>query len=636
MRRGLQRGRTAVDSRTPRPRDRRGLSGRLAAACGGLALLLAAGGCGGGGSTSAGGRTPIAGGVVTYALPANTVPNYIFPFTSIAYFSVVNTDNLQYLLYRPLYWFGDGRSPFMNNALSLAYPPRYNGQVVTINLKHYRWSNGSPVTADDVLFWVRMMQAVGQADWGGWVPHEFPANISSVRAVSQTQVRMVIKGKYSHSWFTDNELSQITPMPQAWDYSSATTKSDCTHVISDCAAVYNYLNSKSLNPASWPASPIWSVVDGPWRLASYSSQGAFTFRLNPSYSGTLPKNHISVFTEVPFTSEEAEYNVLQAGGANQLDVGYLPTVDAPVPPPGAAVGQNPVSGYQLQALYFWGISYIPYNFASTDPQAAILRQLYFRQAFQDLVNQAEIIQGPLHGYGKVSTGPVGDYPVTPFLAPKARSGSDPFPYNPVEARSLLQLHGWQINPSGVSTCIRPGPGPTQCGPGVKSGARLAFTLPYATGAAWVEAAVLQLKSNASLVGIDITVIPQSFNQVTGQLAPTCGLAHNKPCPWELLDWGGGWTYVPDYLPTGEELFLTGAASNVGAYTNGMNDKLIKASLRNSSPQAMWAWENYLRPRLPIVMQPLAPSALVESINNLRIGVQSPTLALTPEDWYYVK
>ena len=148
--------------------------------------------------------------------------------------------------------------------------------------------------------------------------------------------------------------------------------------------------------------------------------------------------------------------------------------------------------------------------------------------------------------------------------------------------------------------------------------------------------MLQLKSNASLVGIDITVIPQSFNQVTGQLAPTCGLAHNKPCPWELLDWGGGWTYVPDYLPTGEELFLTGAASNVGAYTNGMNDKLIKASLRNSSPQAMWAWENYLRPRLPIVMQPLAPSALVESINNLRIGVQSPTLALTPEDWYYVK
>jgi peptide/nickel transport system substrate-binding protein len=609
----------------------------LAATCGGLAVLLAASGCGGAsGPTAAGARTPVSGGVVTYALPANTVPNYIFPFTSIAYFNVVNTDNLEYLLYRPLYWFGSGHSPFMNDALSLASPPVYNGQVVTINLKRYKWSNNAQVTAYDVLFWMHMMQAVGKADWGAYVPHEFPDNVSSVRVVSPTQIRMVIKGKYSQAWFTDNELSQITPMPQAWDYSSATTKSDCTHVVSDCAAVYNYLNSKAQNPASWPGSPIWSVVDGPWRLASYSSQGAFTFRLNPRYSGRLPKDHISVFTEVPFTSEEAEYNVLQAGGANQLDVGYLPTVDAPVPPPGAGAGQNPVPGYQLQALYYWGISYIPYNFASTDPQAAILRQLYFRQAFQDLVNQAEIIQGPLHGYGKVSTGPVGDYPVTAFLAPKARNGSDPFPYNPVQARSLLQLHGWQINPSGVSTCGRAGPGPTQCGAGVKAGARLEFTLPYTTGSAWVEAAVLQLKSNASLVGIDIKVIPQTFNQVTGQLAPTCGASGKRPCPWELLDWGGGWVYSPDYLPTGEQLFMTGAASNVGAYTNGTNDKLIIATVQNSSPQAMWVWENYLTPRLPIVMQPLAPSALVENISSLHIGVQSATLTVTPELWYYVK
>jgi peptide/nickel transport system substrate-binding protein len=605
-------------------------------ACGGLAVVVAAGGCAAGGSTAAGGHAPVSGGVATYALPANTVPNYIFPFTSIAYFSVINTDNLQFLLYRPLYWFGDGRSPFMDNALSLAYPPRYNGHVVTINLKHYMWSNDTPVTADDVVFWVHMMQAVGPADWGGYVPHEFPANISSIQAVSPTQVRMVIKGKWSDTWFTDNELSQITPMPQAWDYSSASTKSDCTHVVSDCAAVYNYLNSKAQNPASWPGSPIWSVVDGPWQLASYSSQGAFTFRFNPRYSGPLPKDHISVFTEVPFTSEEAEYNVLQAGGANRLDVGYLPTVDAPVPPPGAAVGQNPVPGYQLQALYYWGISYIPYNFAPTDPQAPILRQLYFRQAFQDLVNQAEIIQGPLHGYGKVSTGPVGDYPATTFLAPKARSGNDPFPYNPVQARNLLQQHGWQINPAGISTCARPGPGPAQCGAGVKPGAQLAFTLPYQTGSAWVEAAVLQLKSNASLVGIDLTVIPKTFDQVVGELAPSCGATGNKPCPWELLDWGGGWTYVPDYLPTGEQLFLTGAASNVGAYTDAKDDKLIKATLQTSDPQAMWNWETYLTQRLPIVLQPLAPSALVESINNLHIGVQPPTLALTPEDWYYLK
>ncbi len=64
--------------------------------------------------------TPVAGGTATWAeLPATT-PNYIFPFTSSAYFSVANISQFQFLMYRPLYWFGDGASPTLNQSLSLA------------------------------------------------------------------------------------------------------------------------------------------------------------------------------------------------------------------------------------------------------------------------------------------------------------------------------------------------------------------------------------------------------------------------------------------------------------------------------------------------------------------------------------
>ena len=126
-----------------------------------------------------------------------------------------------------------------------------------------------------------------------------------------------------------------------------------------------------------------------------------TFSFNTKYSLPVPKDHITTFIEQPFTSEEAEFNVLQAGGSHPLDVGYLPTVDAPVPPPGSLVGQNPVVGYKMQPVYTWGLSYIPYNFNPADPQVAIFNQLYFRQAFQLLINQAAIVQGALHGYGKV-------------------------------------------------------------------------------------------------------------------------------------------------------------------------------------------------------------------------------------------
>ena len=607
---------------------------RAAAGCAGLlALAVAIAGCGLS-TARANGRIPVQGGTASYALPPNQQPVYIFPFDSSSYFSVVNTDYFQYLMYRPLYWFGASGLPYLNPSLSLASQPAYRGQTVTIKLKPYRWSDGEQLTADDVVFWMHMMQAVAASDWGGYVPGGFPDNVASVKAVGQDEVQMVIKGVFSHQWFTYNELSQITPMPLAWDR-TAHGKSDCVANVSDCAAVYSYLNSIAQSPATWARSRIWRVVDGPWRLASYTSQGVITFDYNPDYSGPAGKYHISVFQERPFTSEEAEFNVLEAGGSDGLDVGYMPTVDAPVPPPDAAVGQNPpgLSGYRLTALYVWGLSYFPYNFGPADPQRAVIGQLYVRKALQLLENQAAIIQGPLHGYGQVTTGVVGGYPtVAKYLSPLALKG-DPYPYDPAQATALLTGHGWKLV-GGVMTCTDPGSGPTQCGAGIHAGTKLDLTMYYATGSAWLESAVLQLKSNAEQIGIAITLIPRAFQDVINEVT---GVACGAPgCPWELADWGLGWSYSPDYLPTGDELFLSHAAANFGQYLNPTNDGLIQATLRTSSSRAMWKWENYLTGQLPVGLQPNSVTQLIETVDTLRIGKQSPTLSINPEQWYFVR
>ena len=284
----------------------------------------------------------------------------------------------------------------------------------------------------------------------------------------------------------------------------------------------------------------------------------------------MPKDHIKTFTEVPFTSEQAEFNVLQAGGKNPLDVGYLPTVNAPVPPPGSEVGQNPVAGYTMKPVYTWGLNYMPYNFSSTDPQLAVVKQLYMRQVLQYLLNQSAIVQGALHGYGQVTTGPVGPAPVTKYLSPQMRKG-DPFPFNVQHAHQLLTDHGWTVHEGGVTVCTRPGAARSQCGEGVKAGTKLNLTMLYASGNAWVEAAMLQLKSNAANVGIQIALSQKSFDGVLGVIESTC----NAPsCQWELGNWGEGWSYVPDYLPTGDELFGTGSAGNLGHYSDIKNDRLI--------------------------------------------------------------
>ena len=121
---------------------RRRARGLFAAVCGAAAIAITAAACGSSGSSSpsaaATGGTAVAGGTATYALPPSNVPNYIFPFDSSTYFSVINAEDFQYLLYRPLYWFGNGASPTLNSALSLATPPVYSGNNVTINLKGWK------------------------------------------------------------------------------------------------------------------------------------------------------------------------------------------------------------------------------------------------------------------------------------------------------------------------------------------------------------------------------------------------------------------------------------------------------------------------------------------------------------------
>jgi peptide/nickel transport system substrate-binding protein len=617
--------------------------GALGACCAaaGVAILVAA--CGPVSSSSSGsvGTTPTSGGLATYATLPGLNATYIFPFDGGANFNVTNAEDFQYLLYRPLYWFGEGIEPLLNQQESLAYPPKYNNQQVTITLKNYKWSNGDPVTAQDVMFWINMQIEDGIADWGGQVQGDFPFDVRDVHAVGTKEVTMTINGAYSEDWFTDNELSQITPLPNAWDR-TASGQSDCDTSPAACTAVYNYLagtkssDAGAANPAVWGTSPIWSVVDGPWKVDSANSQGLVTMSLNQSYSGPLPAHHITKFELVPFTSEQAEFNVLQDPQSNnKIDVGYLPTVDAPVPPPGAQTGGNPVSltGYNLSVLYPWQLSYFPYNY--TDPTAGpIFKQKYFRQAFQLLVDQEGVIYGPMHGYGKPTIGPVDDYPVTPYMSRSLLAEGDMYELNPKKAQGLLQSHGWRIVPDGVDTCARPGSGNNQCGPGVAAGARLDFSMIYTSGVDWMYSGVKELESNASLVGIEIDAKPESIDEVTGTVF-TCGSGCNT---WQLAQWGQ-WAYSPDYLPTGEELFEPASIDDGGLYSSAEDNSLISKTLAAKTPSelnsAMWKWENYLAPQLPVVYEPDV-ATLIESADNLVIGSQSSTLTINPEDWYYLK
>jgi peptide/nickel transport system substrate-binding protein len=606
--------------------------GGLAVAAATMTVLAACSSSGSSSGAATATGAPVSGGTATFAEIPATTPNYIFPFTSSAYISVSNLNLFQYLMYRPLYWYGTGSQPTVNTTKSLASIPTWSndGKTVTITLKHFMWSNGTPVTAENVEFWLNMEQAVGATDYGAYTG--FPNTIvSSMKVVSPTELVLNLNKAYNQQWFLYNELAQVSPMPTAWDR-TASGASHCTTTVSDCAAVYKYLDAQSRNLSGYVNSPLWSIVDGPWKLTQFNSDGFVAMVPNPSYSGS-DKAHLSEFQELPFTTDAAEYDVLRApSSSSKINVGYIPAQDLPAKPANAAIGTNPLAGYTLAPWYQWGISYYTVNEQSTiSDHAAIFKQLYIRQALAYLMNEQSVIAGPLKGYAFPTVGPVASQPVTSWLSPQLKSGNQ-FAYNPTQAKTLLTSHGWTVSPNGTTTCSNA----SLCGAGISAGSALSFTFAYASGYAWIASELTQLQSNAAAVGIKLNLKPEPFNTVVGASAGNCVVA-KIPCNWDMADWGLGWSFYPDVLPTGETLFQCGAIANSGGYCDPTNDALIEKTLTSSNLSYMYNWQDYLSPQVPVEWQPNAPYQITEVDNTLH-GVlpQTSTLMLDPEDWYYTK
>jgi peptide/nickel transport system substrate-binding protein len=596
--------------------------GRLTAVASSVAVAaLLLGACSSSSAPSGKPGAPVSGGVATFALPPSAVPDWIFPFIDSAHSSVDNRNQFEYLMYRPLYFFGDNGEPVMNPSLSLADPPVYsnNDQTVTITLKNYHWSNGAAVTSQDVEFWLNML-AAEKANWAYYVPGGLPDNLSSWTVTGPSTIVLHLKSTYSPDWFTDNELSQITPLPLAWDKTSATAAGSCATTVSSCPAVWTYLYSQAKQTSTYATSPIWQVVDGPWHLASYQATGYSVFKPNPKYSGPV-KAKLSEFIEEPFTTEQAELNVLRSG---DLSVGYLPVTD---------IAQKQViaqSGYTLNTWLDAGINYFPYNF-NNPTVGPIFKQLYIRQAFQHLINQPQYISQIWGGYASPTYGPVPNDPPNPYLDNYVKD--NPYPFSVSAARQLLTSHGWKVNPNGASTCTKPGTGASDCGAGIAAGAKLSFSLLYASGITELTSEMEAMKSTFSDVGIDLNLSEAPFDTVISSSVPC------KPtqasCSWQLDNWGGGWSYSMDHFPNGDLIFGTGAGDNFGSYSSTTADSMITQT--DHQPGTLDTDENYLASNLPAIFMPKADYQLTEISTKLQgVTPQEPTFNITPEDWYLTK
>ena len=135
-------------------------------------------------------------------------PNYLYPYMPGAKFTQSN-GGIQIGLYRPLYWYGDATGGVnVDPQLSLAQlPVMSNGnKTATITLKPgYKWSNGAPVQAKDVMHWLNIM-AADPGQYGNYsgtangIPITIPDILASVLVQQSNTIVMNFVSPVDPTW----------------------------------------------------------------------------------------------------------------------------------------------------------------------------------------------------------------------------------------------------------------------------------------------------------------------------------------------------------------------------------------------------------------------------------------------------
>lgn len=607
------------------------------------AMALAACGTSSGGGSGGGSGAPqgfagipaptgkvTAGGTVAMGMSAGATPTWILPITPSANGSVYTANFFQYLMWRPLWWTPVSDKLDVNYTQSLAPKPVFsNGnKTVTINMKtNWKWNDGQPVTANDVIFNVDIMKAavaINPSNVGAFSPGYFPDNVTSMTAKGKYTVVMHLDKPYNPNYFFLDQLNLVIPMPShAWAIDKVGgPKLDYTQPA-NAKKIYNFLAAQSGKLSTYATNPLWQVVDGPFKLTQFSaSTDANTMVPNAAYSGP-DKPKITKFQQVAFTSDEAEYTALRSG---QLTVGLIPSDDLPQVPSLKKKGFN-VFG---EAVFGW--DYAPFNFANTTGGwNKLIGQLYVRQALQHLVDSAGYIKGIYHGYAAPAFGPVPSQPASPFTPANGKKAS--YPFSVATAKSVLAAHGWKIV-NGVQTCESPGSGSSQCGAGVAKGTKLSFSMVYATGNPATLAMVTAYASDAKSAGVLVKLSGKSFNFIISNYDnPAAKSNINK---WQAVDFGG---FTIDLYPTTNTIFNTAGSYNLGSYNSPEANSLINKSVFGSDPQAVNQEASYLGSNPPGLWQPEADHVFAWS-TKLQ-GPQAsfwelPQFSLNPEQWYFTK
>ena len=163
--------------------------------------------------------------------------------------------------------------------MSIANPPVYsNGdKTVSITMKsNWKWSNGQPLTAKDLLFTIDLIKAavkVSPANWAVYVPGHFPDTLVSTSEPNASTLVVNLSAPVNPSWFTEDILGRdhSCSMPSSvWAKDFGERRRSCRlrPDPANVTKIFNFLTAQTKSVSTYATNPLWQTVDGPYKLTS--------------------------------------------------------------------------------------------------------------------------------------------------------------------------------------------------------------------------------------------------------------------------------------------------------------------------------------------------------------------------------
>ncbi len=390
--------------------------------------------------------------------------------------------------------------------------------TIFLNKKAF-WSDGKPVTANDVVFTYDLYSnPVVQSRYYGDFKNFFTDSTGHI----------ILKKTFD----IVNPHELIIHLKK----NSIPNYNDLTHPILP-EHIFGKINRKNLVTAEKDIKPVGS---GPYMLDKWIKNQAIILKANKKsifYVAGEPNELI--FKIVPDYSTRLEQ--LRSG-----EVDFVPEVKADDLP----------SLLKEKFLIFGAVKgrdydYIGWN--NIDPKVysrtkKFVPNKFFgnslvRKALTYAINRKAILEDFLDNNGQLAVGPV-----SPIFTSEIDTSLKPIPYDPGMAKVLLSKAGWKNN-GGILT---------------KDGVKFSFTLYYPVGNPLRAFAATVIKNNLKTIGIDVK--PESMET---------GVFFSKMYHRQLNAWMAGWSVeLPLNIKPLWYSSVRGGEFNVVSYRNKQLDKLL--------------------------------------------------------------